>query len=87
MDPVRPAVLGTLAWSLALLALLLLDPDPAQRWWTWTAAAGVVLGGLGVLAARRARRQLVRAGSAPDSDPDSDPGSDASAGRGSVSSS
>lgn len=59
MDLSRPALLGTVAWLVALLGLLLLGDavGPVPRWWTWTAATGVLLGLLGVLAVRLTRPQ------------------------------
>ncbi len=70
MDPLRPVLLGTVAWAVALVVLLLVgDALPADdRWWTWTAATGLGLGLLGCAAAvRRARRQSPRRSpSAPD---------------------
>jgi|GEM_PF-6891385 len=57
MDPLRPLVLGTAAWAVVLLVLLV-DDGAAPQWWTWTAAAGLVLGLAGCVAAlRRARAQ------------------------------
>jgi Protein of unknown function (DUF2530) len=39
-------VVGTVAWAVALVVLLVLrDQIPAgQRWWIWTCATGVVMG-------------------------------------------
>lgn len=63
MDPLRPVLLGTAAWAVALVVLLVLGDGlpPGQQWWTWTAATGLGLGLLGcAVALRRARRQSSR---------------------------
>ncbi|MGJ7441267.1 DUF2530 domain-containing protein [Aquipuribacter sp. MA13-6] len=67
MDPLRPLVLGTVAWAVGLVVLVLLGDrlSPGQQWWTWTAAVGLVLGVVGcAVALRRARRQSPRRSSA-----------------------
>jgi hypothetical protein len=84
MDPVPPAVVGTLSWGVALVLLVLARDSlaPQDHWWVWTAATGFVVGVAGVLVARRYRPQSRATGS-------SATGSSAtgSAGSGSVSSS
>jgi uncharacterized protein DUF2530 len=39
-------VVGTAGWAVALMVLLIVRTDipPGQRWWIWTALAGVVMG-------------------------------------------
>lgn len=65
MDPLRPLVLGTAAWAVALLVVLLGD-GPGPQWWTWTAVIGLAMGLLGcVVARRRSRAQASGGASAP----------------------
>jgi H+/Cl- antiporter ClcA len=47
-DDVRIAVVGTGAWAVALVALLLIGPPEADRWWLWVCVTGVVTGLFGV---------------------------------------
>lgn len=60
MDPLRPAMAGTITWLVVLLGLLVAGDRvaAADRWWLWTAATGIVLGLAGIVWARRARAQL-----------------------------
>lgn len=72
LDPVRPALVGTVAWAVALVVLLVLREQlaPQDRWWLWTAAAGLVMGLVGSAAALRRRRQSVGVSSTvPAADP------------------
>ncbi|MFD1536795.1 DUF2530 domain-containing protein [Nonomuraea guangzhouensis] len=39
---------GTVAWAIALVALLIFRPAAEQSWWIWTCVAGVVLGLMGL---------------------------------------
>lgn len=62
MDPSRPAVVGTVVWSVALVVLLVVRdelPDD-QRWWLWTAVVGVALGLVGSAVSLRRRSRLRR---------------------------
>ena len=50
IDTARVVVVGIIAWSVALVVLLLLG-DRVDRVWTWTAVAAIVLavGGLAIM--------------------------------------
>ena len=58
MDPVRPAVAGTVASTLALVLLLVLRDElgPDDTWWVWTAGLGAAGGVVGCVVAVRVRR-------------------------------
>ena len=61
VDGVRSLVVGTLAWVVALIALLpFIDAlrDQGRLWWLWTCATGVVLGLLGIAYCQRRRARL-----------------------------
>jgi Protein of unknown function (DUF2530) len=64
-----PVAVGTAVWALLFVIGLAIRPDledGGRGWWVWTAAAGVVLGGVGFLVLRRRQiklRQQARAGS------------------------
>ena len=61
---------GTACWAVALVVLLIVRSyiPPGQRWWIWTALAGLVMGLFGLwyvpylkrARARSARRQAAR---------------------------
>ncbi len=58
VDLFRAALVGTLAWALALLVLLVVAgrlSATGRGWWLQTAAAGVLLGLLGMAHTRRRR--------------------------------
>jgi hypothetical protein len=42
------AVVGTGAWSVALVVLLLVGLPEADRWWLWVCVAGIAIGLFGV---------------------------------------
>ena len=62
MDPVRPAVVGTACFVVALVVILLLRDELAADagWWAWTAALGAAGGAIGCVAALRVRRARTR---------------------------
>ncbi|SDH45675.1 Protein of unknown function [Sinosporangium album] len=70
-------LVGTGIWALALIVLLVFQPDLEQSWWVWTCVAGIVGGAFGVWFIRRkdrraaARAAPVRAGD--DERPGGDP--------------
>jgi hypothetical protein len=37
-------VLGTAAWAIAFVILLLVGPPQHDRWWLWVCATGVAIG-------------------------------------------
>jgi Protein of unknown function (DUF2530) len=47
VDTARVVQLGTLAWGVALVVLLVLG-DRVDRVWTWTCVCAIVLAGLGL---------------------------------------
>jgi len=61
VDGVRTAVVGTIVWAVAFVALLpfagrLADDD--RTWWLWTCVAGVGLGLLAIWVTSRRRNRL-----------------------------
>ena len=69
MDPVRPAVVGTACFVVALVLILLLRDGLAADagWWAWTAALGAAGGAVGCVAALRVRHARTRSsGVGPD---------------------
>ena len=55
-------VVGTVAWAVALVVLLVLrDQIPAgQRWWIWTGATGVAMGLFALWFVPRVKRARAR---------------------------
>ncbi|MFS1301746.1 DUF2530 domain-containing protein [Streptosporangium longisporum] len=52
-------LVGTVLWAVALVVLLLVQPDPGQRWWIWTCVSGICGGLFGMwFVRRRDRRRL-----------------------------
>ncbi|MEU8250784.1 DUF2530 domain-containing protein [Nonomuraea sp. NPDC048916] len=49
----KTVIVGTVAWAVALVVLLILRPAPQNSWWIWTCVAGVGLGLLGLWYIRR----------------------------------
>lgn len=49
-------LVGTALWAIALIVLLIVQPDAAHRWWIWTCVVGVGGGLFGLVYVRRARR-------------------------------
>ncbi|MEV5896096.1 DUF2530 domain-containing protein [Nonomuraea fuscirosea] len=47
--------IGTAAWAVALVALLIFRPTPENSWWIWTCVAGIGFGLLGLWYVRRPR--------------------------------
>lgn len=41
------AAVGTVAWAVALVVLLVVDLPAGDRWWLWVCAAGIVIGVFG----------------------------------------
>lgn len=65
-NDVRIAVVGTVAWAVALVALLVLDLPSRDRWWLWVCVAGIAIGLFATwyvprLQAGRARLEAARA--------------------------
>lgn len=63
-DDVRAVTVGTVAWGVLLVAVLVAYPrldDDGRGSWVWIAAAGFGLGLLGVRHVRRRRAALSRA--------------------------
>ena len=59
---IAPVVIGTAVWALLFVLGLFLRPalaDDGREWWVWSAAAGVVLGGIGYLYLRRRQARLL----------------------------
>jgi len=57
------AAVGTVAWAVALVVLLILrEQIPAdERWWIWTCAAGLAMGLFGLWYVPRLKRSRARA--------------------------
>ncbi len=47
VDTARVVLLGTAAWAVALVVLLLMG-DRVDRVWTWTCVSAIVLAGVGL---------------------------------------
>ncbi len=65
-NDVRIAAAGTVAWTVALVVLLIVDLPSDDRWWLWVCVAGIVIGVFGMwyiprLQTARARLEAVRA--------------------------
>ncbi|MEV5825171.1 DUF2530 domain-containing protein [Spirillospora sp. NPDC052242] len=43
-NDVRIAAVGTGAWAVALVVLLLLDIPAEDRWWIWVCVTGIAIG-------------------------------------------
>ena len=54
-NDVRLITLGTVAWAVAFVVLLVVDPAGDRDRWVWVAAAGVFLGLVGIRHVRRRR--------------------------------
>jgi hypothetical protein len=48
---------GTVLWAIALIVLLIMQPDPEHRWWIWTCVAGICGGLFGLWFVRRRDRR------------------------------
>lgn len=58
VDGVGAVAVGTVAWTLALVACLVLRgplADAGRGWWTWVCLAGALLGAAGYVFVRRRR--------------------------------
>ncbi|MGK5550878.1 DUF2530 domain-containing protein [Actinomadura kijaniata] len=65
-NDVRVAAVGTAAWAVALVVLLLVGLPEGERWWLGVCGAGIVIGLFGVwyvprLQAARERQEAERA--------------------------
>ncbi|MFB4296453.1 DUF2530 domain-containing protein [Actinomadura sp. NTSP31] len=65
-NDVRVALMGTAAWAVALVVLLIAGTPSGDRWWLWVCVTGVVTGLFGVwyiprLQAGRERQEAARA--------------------------
>jgi hypothetical protein len=70
VDGVRAVTVGTVAWAVALVALLPFAGrlrEAGADWWMWTCLTGVILGvlGVGYTVYRRARLRRAGAGAQP----------------------
>jgi hypothetical protein len=68
----RTLYIGTLVWSLALIAGIPLYGtlrDDGRGWWLWTCAAGVGLGLFGIAYCKRRERALCSGSQSADSSP------------------
>jgi H+/Cl- antiporter ClcA len=66
-DDVRIAAVGTGAWAVALVVLLLIGLPEPDRWWLWVCVVGIAIGLFGVWyipRLQRSRAALI-AGHAP----------------------
>ncbi|MGD7732969.1 DUF2530 domain-containing protein [Propionibacteriaceae bacterium G57] len=54
-DGVQAAIIGTIAWAVGLVVMLLRG-DAAPAWYTWTCVAGIGVGGLALVYLVRRRR-------------------------------
>ena len=64
-DDVRAVTIGTVAWAVLLVVLLILGDrldEQGRGSWVWVAAAGVFLGLVGLRTVRRRRAALRRGG-------------------------
>ncbi|GHE34707.1 hypothetical protein GCM10017673_41930 [Streptosporangium violaceochromogenes] len=50
-------LVGTVLWAIALVALLIAQPDPEHRWWIWTCVSGICGGLFGLWFVRRRDRR------------------------------
>ncbi|WP_433246571.1 DUF2530 domain-containing protein [Streptosporangium sp. CA-135522] len=56
---------GTCLWAVALVVLLIMQPDPGHRWWIWTCVSGICGGLFGLLYVRRRDRREPPSAEAP----------------------
>ncbi|WP_242900573.1 DUF2530 domain-containing protein [Actinomadura terrae] len=61
-NDVRIAAVGTAAWAVALVVLLIVRLPSGDRWWLWVCVAGIAIGAFGMwytprLQAGRARQE------------------------------
>jgi hypothetical protein len=56
------AVVGTVAWAIALVVLLVVGLPAPDRWWLWVCAAGIGIGLFGVWYIPRLHRSRAAAG-------------------------
>ncbi|MGD9956264.1 MAG: DUF2530 domain-containing protein, partial [Candidatus Nanopelagicales bacterium] len=65
VDGVGAVAVGTVLWTIALVACLVFRTqlaDAGNAWWTWVCIAGVLLGLAGLVFVRRRRDAYRRAG-------------------------
>jgi len=68
-------LVGIALWAVALVVLLIVQPDPEHRWWIWTCVVGIGGGVFGLWYSRRFDRSQPRPPATPqpplrDSPPD-----------------
>lgn len=49
-------LIGTGLWAVALVVLLVVQPDPEHSWWIWMCVSGICFGFLGLWIVRRRDR-------------------------------
>ncbi|MER7503292.1 DUF2530 domain-containing protein [Nonomuraea pusilla] len=49
--------IGTAAWGVALVLLLILRPAPEHQWWIWTCVTGIAFGLFGLWFVNRPARR------------------------------
>lgn len=54
------AAVGTVAWAVALVVLLVVDLPAGDRWWLWVCAAGIATGLFGIWYIPRLQRARAR---------------------------
>jgi len=72
------AVVGTVAWAVALVVLLIVRSElPAgARWWIWTCVAGLALGLFAIWYVPRLKRSRARSATRAAQDREQDPAQD-----------
>ncbi|MGC5015965.1 DUF2530 domain-containing protein [Streptosporangium sp. DT93] len=64
-DDTRTILVGTVLWAVALIVLLVVQPDPGHRWWIWTCVSGICGGLFGMWFVRRRDRRRPPASEEP----------------------
>ncbi|RAY15501.1 DUF2530 domain-containing protein [Actinomadura craniellae] len=60
-DDVRISAVGTAAWLVALVVLLIVGMSEDRRWWLWVCVTGACIGAFGVLYIPRLQRSRAEA--------------------------